>query len=556
MPITPEQLKERAKPWIDPIAGASPAGTNSSAEPRYEMCRGEISKLEGVSGVAPKWNEVVAAAGELLQEKSKDLLLAAWMTYGLYNTKGLDGLLTGVALLNELVDQYWPNMYPEAKRIRGRVNAIAWLMDRLNISLPTHKVAKTDRDALTDLSAASKIFAGNVRAKFEQNTPALAPLLENVERLMMDLPQEAAPAPPPPPAAASPVAPPPGVAPPPAMAPPPAAAAQAAQIAPPPGMMPPPAASNVVMPQAPTANLDGAENVVNFLRECGTSLARAASVLRNADASDPTAYRVLRTGLWLAMSNAPPAQGPKTSVPAPPPALKSQLEKIAANAKWAALLEETESAMNQHRFWLDLQFFSWQALQGLGHNRAKDVLVAEVSSLLKRMPNLPNMQYSDGTPFADPQTKGWLESDVIASGQGGGGGKGDPAQEAELAAIAEAKGLMGKSQAAEAIALLAGHVAAAKTGQSRFRLRLALAKLCLQGQQVGLAKALFEALDKEAQEHSLGEWEPGLAAECLEGLITCVRTLAKGGKPLPPDSGTLYDRLCRIDPAAALRVGS
>jgi type VI secretion system protein VasJ len=306
----------------------------------------------------------------------------------------------------------------------------------------------------------------------------------------------------------------------------------------------------------------GAADVLNYLREAGSAIARAGATLRRADPSDPAAYRMVRTGIWLGMASPPPAQGSKTSIPAPQASLRTQLEKMAANQKWPEILEECESALTGNRFWLDLHRYSFQALSGMGpaHKRAKEAIVIEVASFLRRMGNVADLTYADGSPFADGATKLWLESDVTVSAGDGGGNKGsggppDPNAEADAAALAEAKALIGGGKASDAIAVLQVRVDAASSIRGRFRARLVLAKVCMQGSQFALARALYEGLDKDVVARGLDEWEPALAAEVLEGIVICNRAVAKGGKPLPPDTALLYDRLCRVDPSAAARIG-
>ncbi len=80
--------------------------------------------------------------------------------------------------------------------------------------------------------------------------------------------------------------------------------------------------------------------------------------------------------------------------------------------------------------------------------------------------------------------------------------------------------------------------------------------MCLAANQAALAKGVFEGLEREIAAHGLEAWEPALAAASAEGLVLCYRALAKGGKPIPPEAGVLYDRVCRLDPAAALRIGA
>ena len=101
-----------------------------------------------------------------------------------------------------------------------------------------------------------------------------------------------------------------------------------------------------------------------------------------------------------------------------------------------------------------------------------------------------------------------------------------------------------------------GAIAGAENARARFMARLSLAKLCFQGNLLPVAKALFEGLEKDVAAHGLEVWEPELAGEVLGGLVTCLRGIAKGGKALPPETAMMYDRLCRIDPAAAAKLGA
>ncbi|HEY6005788.1 MAG TPA: type VI secretion system protein TssA, partial [Anaeromyxobacter sp.] len=298
-----------------------------------------------------------------------------------------------------------------------------------------------------------------------------------------------------------------------------------------------------------------AADAMDFLRNVGSSLLDVASMLRQADASDARAYRLLRVGLWLHMVAPPPATGGKTQVPAPPEGLRNQLATIAQNQRWPALLEETEAAASQHRFWLDLHRMSWQALSALGatHERARDAVTSELRSLLARMPQLPTLSFADGTPMADPQTRGWIEEQI----QGGSGPaparRAGAAEDGSAEKLAEAKKLLGATQVPEALALLRDE-AAKRLGRQRFLVSIEAARLCAGAGLTAIAKSLYEELDREARAHHLEEWEPELAAECLKGLLASARALAKDPRGSLPDMTEPYRRLCRIDPAAAHEV--
>ena len=85
---------------------------------------------------------------------------------------------------------------------------------------------------------------------------------------------------------------------------------------------------------------------------------------------------------------------------------------------------------------------------------------------------------------------------------------------------------------------------------------IAIGQSFLAANQPAMARAVFEATEKEVAEHGLETWEPALASASAEGLVQSLRALAKGGKPLPPEAALLYDRVCRLDPTTALKLGA
>jgi type VI secretion system protein VasJ len=517
-----DALKKRAESWVTPIPGPSPAGAAARFDPEYQALADEVGKLDAPAGGEVDWKRVVSGAGAVLQKKSKDLVMAAYLGRALHATQGLGGLLTGLVVLGETMEKYWDTMFPEAKRPRGRANALQWFVEKTTNALANASPGSIEE--MEGLDAAARHLAQLAREKLGDLCPAFGPMLDPVEQLKA----AATPPPEPTPAAA------------PAAAAPAAAPAGAA-----------PAEAAFAAPPAPAAGADPTD----FLRNVGTSLTSVAATLRQADATDPRAYRLLRVGLWLHMVGPPPATGGKTQIPPPPEGLRNQLSTIAQNQRWPALLEETESAASQYRFWLDLQRMSWQALAGLGatHERARDAVVAEVRSLLGRMPQLSTLSFADGTPVADPQTRSWLDDTVLAGSGPGQARRAGGADDGSAEKLAEAKKLLAATQVPEALALLRDE-ASKRRGRQHFLLSLEAARLCAGAGLTAIAKSLYEELDREGHAHHLEEWEPGLAAECLKGLLASARALAKDPRGSLPDMTEPYRRLCRIDPAAAHEV--
>ncbi|HVE84915.1 MAG TPA: type VI secretion system protein TssA [Myxococcales bacterium] len=523
---TAADLLPRAKPYLDPISAAAPTGKDARAEPAYEEVTKEIEKLSSLTGAKVTWPTVVDRGSEILKGVSKDLRIASFVAYGLYSSSGLDGLVTGTITVAEMMEAYWPTMFPDAARIKGRVGALKWLLDRMAETLPSRSVSAKDKADLEALDVAVKRLGEVARAKFGGDCPAFGPTLEALQRLKANLPAEA-PKPAPPPAA-----------------PPPSAEAAPQAAAPPPSTAAPAAAP------APVAD---ASKAVEFLRQVGTSLIETAAVLRRANVSDPASYRVLRVGCWLHMAKAPDAPGGKTQIPALAADVRQRLDKLAAESSWAELVELAESTLPKSRFLLDLHRYSALALNAMGHQPARQALLAEVATLLRRMPGAPDLQAVDGSPLAGPETKAWIAQDVLPKGGAGAGPAPASSAPADGKAddwVAEAKKLLATGKSADALALAGRKAGSAAGGRARFQARLELAGLCVSGGQKALARTLYEALDQECVARQLDEWDPALSAACLEGLLS----LTRGKDMTPADLAARSRRLALLDPVAAMRA--
>jgi type VI secretion system protein VasJ len=173
---------------------------------------------------------------------------------------------------------------------------------------------------------------------------------------------------------------------------------------------------------------------------------------------------------------------------------------------------------------------------------------------LRRLPGLPELSFADGAPFADAETRAFLANEILpraaANGPASAGANRDEAN-----ALAEARKLVAEGNMADALARLQARADTAATSAQAFRARLDLARLLLESEQPTLAKAIFSGLDEELRARGLEDWDPPLATECLEGYLRCLRALTRAGKNVPEDTMLLYNRLCRLDPVVALRLG-
>jgi type VI secretion system protein VasJ len=531
--------------FVEPISAATPTGTSARADPRFDAINVEVTKQDSLEPKPVAWPAVVDRAGKFLQTVSKDLLVGSYMALGLLHTEKLPGLTKGLVLLAELLDKYPDNVFPE--RPKGRANALLYALERLTTREgtgllqrePWKNVTAADKVPLDELTVAVGQLETVSRAQLGPATPGFVSLFQEIGALQAALP---APAPPPQPVAPT---------------PPPtstngATATAAVAAAPPPP--PPQAVSAPVAVALPEASGDFAA----FLPQMGEALVSAANAARRANPKEAAPYRALRVGLYLHIMAPPPAgPGGRSSLPGLADNRRDQIEKMRQHGRSLEIIEEAESALSTGRFALDLHRYSAEALAALGpeYQAARKALVAETGAMLRRFPELLNYQTAAGKPLADPATREWIEAEVVPPAAAG---KGSADGGADTAAIDDARKLASSGNIEEALAALMPRATGSASARDRFLARLAVAQVLSAASQHAVARAHFEALDKEVLARALDEWDPALARVCLEAHLQCLRTLARAtpGAVVPGALAVIYDRLSKLDPVAALRAGT
>jgi type VI secretion system protein VasJ len=532
-------VKSRLEALLAPISGG--VGVDVSYDEAFEMMKNEVDKLQALSGGKVDWGAVAVAADELLSEKSKDFRVALYWAAAKVHTDGFQGLLDGFVLIQELIATFWEPMYPPLKRPKARGNLVGWFADMAGPLFQGFQPTAADADRVKALDRVTGNVDGELRDKLGEHYPGMMNIRNLCRSLLASLPKDA---------------------PPPAAAPPPASAPQqqAAAYQPPP--LPPPQQSSSGGGGPTAESITTVDEAMNAVSSCAAILARIGDTLRAADPGNPLAYRYARDGYWLEITQVPPSENGVTLVPSPPDGVRANLEQLMSAENYLAVIHAADEASATFILWLDLHRYVANAMDRLGavFLNAKKALVRSLGAHLARFPQLVSMSFSDGTPFADAQTKMWLEAEVQSGGGGGGGGGGGTGAASVLdAPIAEARTLAASGKLSEAIDVVAKASAAAPSGADRFRGRLAVAKLCLQSGQFAVARAQLEGLVGLVEQHRLSDWEPELCADLYGALYASHRGLNKGDEVLPEArarEAAAFERLCQFDPGAALKLSA
>jgi type VI secretion system protein VasJ len=510
-----------------PISDAAPTGVPSRDDPAYEALAGEFRKLELPELPAVDWPGAIKNASDILGTKSKDVMAGVYLTIALFERDGYEGLANGVTVLHDMLSAYWDTMHPE--RVRPRQTAFQYLGDRGGKRVSQRGTDGAKRETIEKIIDT----VGKIDALLGEKLEGGAGLLSELARELRDvLARTAAP--------------------------------KAAAPAPTPGAAAP-AASSLPAAEAPSSvgSEDDFDRAVKAIRP---SLRAIGGWKRATNPRDPMAYRLPRIATWMAIKQAPPATNGATTIPAPqPPDSLAKLEGKIAAQQWAGVLEETEGRMETSVFWLDLHYFAYTALRGMGpeFHPASDAVATEVRTLVQRLPELPDLSFAGGMPLASEATRAWIRETVLAA-PGGGGGRpsaglalpvemGEP--EGLAAARDEAAALAGGGKIAEAVRLLEAGAARSVKARERAAWKVAVARLCADSGRHDVALAQLEALQDDLQSTTLEAWDPELASQMLRLLLSARQKALPAGAAAPEEqqkTRELLRRLARLDAAAAL----
>ncbi len=510
---------------VEPISASAPAGESVRFDPQFEQLSAEIAKTEALSPVPVDWGAVTQLSSSLLKSKSKDLRVASYLTLGLCHAKGFEGLLNGLALYRNLLKNFWETAFPEKSRMRGRVGAVQWAEERLPVALARKPAAASDELAL-EVEQGLLDFVAAVEECLANEAPGFVELRQLVQAQADAVRSRRA-----------------------------AAAAEEA-------------AKQQQAEQAKAAPLPeaaGPGEVDAVLAECRTRLFQAAAMLLAADPADPLPYRITRGITWGWQVALPTQEGGITYIPAPDAGVAQRLQQLLSGRDWLAVLREAEAGFLEQVFAFDIQRQCAQALSELGeqYSAARKAILAELQSLLLRLPDLAGLKFVDGTPLFSLATAEWVRSEVVSSQPGAGGntgagreGAGDDQELAKTAA--EAHRLFSNGELNKGLALFTNGIARESRQRRQFLWKLEMARLCVDAGKPQLALPLLTLLDEQIRRFSLEEWEPELSLAVVQQLFKCRQKLAAAMSERPPDVerqlGELYQRICRIDVNAALTV--
>ncbi len=497
-----------------PITATSFAGDDIRYAAEYEVLEQELGKASSLHAAGTvDWEAVREGSERLLTSQTKDLRIAAWLTWGLYQRDSFLGLHAGLVMLSFLCRDHWKDIHP--RKDRTRTAAITWLVPRMEQVLADHVPMGEQLPLFEQIALELRGLESCLATQLGAQAPLLLPLCRRLEEMV----KRAGAAHPQP----SPVG---------------AAIAQVKQVA-----------AQVFAATVPVEHEKDAHKSLRSLQDQGRPL---CSWWLKQKATDLKPLRLARTLLWLSIDTLPERNTEQITTLRGIPAdkLASYHERF-AQGLYADLLADLEASIARAPFWLDGQRLAWECLSELDAEQAMREVEIQLALFLQRMPGLDELRFHDGVPFADAETRAWISARVmphvqptqspseLASNQSGS----MPAWEEALQDVLPHLRKDGLKSAVQKLKLGLNQ---ARGGRERFFWQLTLARLCFQAKKYDLAKTQLESLDHSLQVSGLGDWEPDLALEVLRLLHSCCELLPQN-HAVRESKDEIYRRLCHLD---------
>lgn len=496
-----------------PVSASQPQGDDVRYDDLFIELQEEIDKLSSpLDRELFSWDTVAKLASSILHDHSKDLLVASYLCVALvYLHKG-EGLETASIILKDLLDNYWETLYPTKRRIQGRIAALSWWLDRTEEALDTNKTWMLSPKLVQGINERF-VTMGDFLDSTTPGAPSFSSLIRKIAGLAQSEknPQPKAQTP-----------------------------NELKQVH---------ADSAESGPDLPPISLDNPEEALKAIIPLFNQVKQVSLLLREEKSHNPQAYRWLRFAVWEPVKSLPATVEGVTRIAPPPPQTLSHLETLLIDEAFMALLQASEAALSSSRnlFLLDLNYYSWKALSGLGdkYQVARDAVLQETRGFLARLKGLDQLAFSNGTPFLSEKSKEWLNSfddshhqnsdvSVVTT---------DNHIKEELSAIRER--LSNKGSLAEAVDHLDEKIRTCSSKKDAMALRLGLARILVSEKQEKIASAHLESVLEDIDRYHLETWDPELA---LDALTVIFKVYKKHGDPrFKNKSSLIFDRIVKLN---------
>jgi len=517
----------------DPIQPDQPAGSDVRYELEFEQLQAEIDKLTLPSASGGiNWGKVSDLATSILAKQSKDLLVAGYLAVSQIHVRRIKGLADGLTIIHDLLENFWDDLFPPKKRMRGRLGAIEWWIEKTEAAL---KGIQPEPDEGEERSAISTTLnqIDSLLVEHLADPPMLRPIESSLANIFSITEETAE-------AHADPTV-------------------EQSESEPEPTVEPEPRRESAGLSVTPEPGVFETEQDVQKIIASGMQAMRqAATALLENNPTDTMAYRYQRIAAWSVVSSVPPETNGQTQIMPPPSHVLESLLKLKENGNWETLIISAEQHLSQFIFWFDLNRLVADALISLGENyqSAYEEVCQDTAFFIRRFPPLAGLSFSDGTPFADSETRQWLDDIsfgatlVTETTVSTPGTTGETDRKADV--LAEAQALVKKKKLLNAVQLLHNELKNCASQQEALMWRLALCRMLIASKRIDMALPHLDLVLRDVETFRLETWDPHFAMECLT--LVWTGYISHTDKEIKGHARDVLSLIAKLDPAEALKL--
>lgn len=159
-----------------------------SVEATLAMLQEQVNQGYAVnSDNSVDWSSVERLAGELLNQESKHFQVLMYWGVARLHHQGFSALTETAEQLTALVEHHWEQALPPLKRLRGRLSAIEWWLDR-SITWIQHSIHEPLESEVWERAMTAVMQCDRMLAARCESAPVMASLINCLKQLEVVLP--------------------------------------------------------------------------------------------------------------------------------------------------------------------------------------------------------------------------------------------------------------------------------------------------------------------------------------------------------------------------------
>lgn len=558
--ISELEIPDVVQDYLEPISDNPPVGNDASNEEEYFVLNMEIQKT------TPDYKKCIELSRTILSEKSKDIKIAAWLSFAMFRTEKIKGLLNGLKIIYHYLKNFENNLYPSNANYRSKAiqflnqprffkliekekpdasNAKEFIEADLVLKEIVNECAKLFPDnppvlkfiaeALADhADTANKILSPSA---VKTTQPIAQPQTEKQSETINKTVSETAPAP---------------------------------KEIEKPVQQTAPVHQTVTQPVKVTNENDGIIQLRQILTQFFEQVADGNKKEKVPDSF--FVFGIARQLQWGRLIRPQETDG-VTQVEVPNNIMQTNIKKWFENSEWDSLIPRVEinllKADSAFPYWFDAHRYVVKALEQKGGNyilAAQDIK-GQLAQLINRIPDVYKLKFKDKTtPFADDDTVRWILDDVMTSA-----GKSENKDQIILPPIMGEDYEQINNEYKQAclelpknievnIASMQKAIGSDERRKGKFLRRLNLANYCMQAKMYDLAKVHLTELIGLIDEYNITLWEPALCTSVWQAMYLVNKEIISKTKDkelkidLENDQTELFNKIAKYDSIIALKL--